>query len=687
MKPMSLVTPEAIAREYGGNKKKIADAARMGLLDPTAAVLAGMFIDKMRAAATAEQAQDTTVAQDILGGGLQALPTPQQQQVPPMPAQAAMQAQQPQVQQPQPPQPQTAPMTAASGGIMHIPAGNVGEYANGGIVAFGAGGDTEEDEIRRMTPPHEYVPGRRRSDAELFEVPVDIGMEERSIFEPFSMRPTTSPQERLAAQLAFPPSTIGKVTKEAPPDLRIPSRGSSKTRNRLIDPEFRTDDPVKIAAEKIKILQGELENQKQALAIAKAPDEKARAEANIKEIQREISIASKGAKGAKVKPSAEPVASDALGIKQLSPDDPRARAMYDERMRRDAGVKEIPPDFVGQARRITEGVYPASERPTELTVDTAFEQSKKFLDKAGVDLDAFKKQREDIAEERKGFAKDKEEAKTMRILEAAAGILSGTSPFAAVNIGKGMTPAIQGLGSDIKEFQKNERALRAAERQLYMDEQKFNLTRASDAQAQMLKSQDRVIEYNKNKAGLIGDLTKSLVSVAGQKDVARVYTEGNIELQKMRELAPPDIVKLSDRLKADMPGKSERERLEAAADILYPGRGLSAVIGAESKASQAINEEFQNQLFTDKKLQETYKKANAGDPAAQREIDAVRKSIRDRIYANLPALSSARGGVGAAPQIGGGTMPGQFSVTAPNGKVYNFPSKEQADAFRAQIGG
>jgi hypothetical protein len=688
MKPMSLTTPESIAREYGGNKQKIAEAARLGLLDPTAAVMAGMFIDKMRAAATAEQAQNTTVAQDILGGGLQALPTPQQQQVPPMPAQGAMQAQQPQ---------QSAPVRPElMQGVAALPTGNVGEYAGGGIVAFGTGGDTEEDERRRATPLHEYAErGGAYSNPESLFVPTETGMEVFDVSEPrreirstpfapdFTMGART-PQERLAAQLAFPPSTIGKATKEAPPDLRIPSRGSSKTRNRLIDPEFRTDDPVKIAAEKIKILQGELENQKQALAIAKAPDEKTRAEANIKEIQREISIASKGLKGAKVKPSA---AKPDSGIVQLPPDDPRAKALYDERMRRDAGVKELPQDFVGQARRITEGVYPASEKPTELTVDTAFEQSKKFLDKAGVDLNAFKKQREDIEEERRGFAKDKEEAKTMRILEAAAGILSGTSPFAAVNIGKGMTPAIQGLGSDIKEFQKNERALRAAERQLYIDEQKFNLTRASDAQAQMLKSQDRVDKYNQNKAGLIGDLTKSLVSVAGQKDVARVYTEGNIELQRMRELAPPDIVKLSDRLKADMPGKSERERLEAAADILYPGRGLSAVIGAESKASQAINEEFQNQLFTDKKLQETYKKANAGDPAAQREIDAVRKSIRDRIYANLPALSSARGGVGAAPQIGGATMPGQFSVTAPNGKVYNFPSKEQADAFRAQIGG
>jgi len=646
MKPMSLTTPESIAREYGGNKKKIAEAARMGLLDPTAAVMAGMFIDKMRAAAAAEQAQDTTVAQDILGGGLGALPTPPQQQTPPMPAQTAMQAQQA--------QPQAAPVRPElMQGVAALPADNIGEYAGGGIVAFADRGLVDEDEIRRATAMHEYVKGRGYSNPEDFVVPVDTGMEAFDIFEPrrqirsnpfapdFTMGPRT-PQERLAAQLAFPPSAIGTAAKEKPPSMEIPSR-TGKSRNRLIDPEFRTSDPAKIAKAKLDILQGELATQQQIAAAAKDPADKARAEANIKEIQREISIASKGLKGGKAAPSAAKPASD---IVQLSPDDPRAKALYDQRMRRDAGVEGLPPDYVGQARRITEGVYPVSEKPTELTVDTAFEQSKQFLDKAGVDLNVFKKQREDIEEERRGMAKDKKQAGALRILEAAAGILSGESQYGMVNIGKGLAPAVQGLGSDIKEFQKNERALRAAKRQLDVDEQKFNLTRASDAQAQMLKSQERVDKYNQNKAGLIGDITKSLISTAGSKEVAEVYTKGYKELEEMRQKAPPDIVKLSDRLKADMPGKSERERLEAAADILYPGRGLSAIIGAESKASQAIEEQFQNELFADKKLRETNTKARNGDPAAQKEIDAVKERIRRGVYKNLPALSSARGGAG-----------------------------------------
>lgn len=635
MKPMSLVTPEVIAREYGGNKQKIAEAARLGLLDPTAAVLAGMFIDKMRAAATTEQAQPTTVAQDVLGGGL-----------------PAIQSQQPQ--QPQPtPAPQAAPVRPElMQGVAALPADNVGNYAGGGIVAFAG------DEGSLVT-------------------------DDSQLFNPFPMRPIVDPRERLAAQLAFPPSAIGTATRELAPSMEIPSR-TGKSRNRLIDPEFRTSDPAKIARAKLDILQGELANQQRALAAAKAPDEKARAEANIKEIQREISIASKGAKTA---PNA------GTEITQLSPDDPRARALYDERMRRDVGVKELPPDYVGQARRITEGVYPTSEKPTELTVDTAFEQSKQFLDKAGVDLEVFKKQREDIAAERRGMAKDKEEAKTMRILEAAANILGGESQFAAVNIGKGMAPAIQGLGSDIKEFQKNERALRSAERQLAVDEQKFNLTRASDAQAQMLKSQERVDKYNQNKAALIGDITKSFISTAGSEKVAKIYTEGYRGLEEMRQAAPPDVVKLADRLKSDMPGSSERDRLAAASRILRPENTTNAVIGAMSKARQDALQLFSNRLLTDKNLRKLNEKATAGDVDAQRQIRAIQDEIYQgelsKIEDVMPGISGGAIPTGkpGAPTSGGPAKPGQFSVTAPNGKVYNFPSKEQADAFKAQIGG
>lgn len=160
-KPFSLQSPEQIAKDYGGNKQKIAEAMQMGIIDPTAGTLAGMFIDRMRSAAQVEGVPQQTVAQQIF--------TPPQ---PPMAAPAA----------PMPPAapaglgatpeaamlpPEAAPpMGMAMGGMVppHAIGGGLpdlplpedmfdepsnGSYAGGGLVAFADGGGVDLDAFRR----------------------------------------------------------------------------------------------------------------------------------------------------------------------------------------------------------------------------------------------------------------------------------------------------------------------------------------------------------------------------------------------------------------------------------------------------------------------------------------------------------------------------------------------------------
>lgn len=67
-KPFSIQSPEDIAKEYAGNKQRIAQAMQLGVVDSTAGVLAGMFIDRMRSAQMQEQAPRVTVAQQVMGG-------------------------------------------------------------------------------------------------------------------------------------------------------------------------------------------------------------------------------------------------------------------------------------------------------------------------------------------------------------------------------------------------------------------------------------------------------------------------------------------------------------------------------------------------------------------------------------------------------------------------------------------
>lgn len=147
-KPFSIQSPEDIAMEYGGNKQKIAQAMQLGVVDPTAGVLAGMFIDRMRSAQMQEQAPQTTVAQQVMGG---AQPAPQS--VPTGGLGATSQAAPPMAPGMAAPAPQ-APPGMAEGGIvgLDIPDTMYDEpsnggfddgYAGGGLVAFAGGSPGE----------------------------------------------------------------------------------------------------------------------------------------------------------------------------------------------------------------------------------------------------------------------------------------------------------------------------------------------------------------------------------------------------------------------------------------------------------------------------------------------------------------------------------------------------------------
>lgn len=153
-KPFSIQSPEDIAKEYGGNKQKIAQAMQLGVVDSTAGVLAGMFIDRMRSAQTQEMTNPPTVAQQVMGGA-PASPTPPPaspgglgatpQGAPPMAPPPGIGA---------PPMPEGPPMGMAEGGIVGLDVpetmfdessnGGFDEgYAGGGLVAFAGGGMTD----------------------------------------------------------------------------------------------------------------------------------------------------------------------------------------------------------------------------------------------------------------------------------------------------------------------------------------------------------------------------------------------------------------------------------------------------------------------------------------------------------------------------------------------------------------
>lgn len=178
-KPFSMQSPESIAKEYSGNKQKIAQAMQMGIVDPTAGTLAGMFIDRMRSAQMQEQGPPQTVAQQVFAPPQPAMPqgapppgagAPPMGGMPPRPPMGGMPPAPPMGPPPgagappmggMPPAPPMGPppgagapppMGLAGGGLAALPIPDAmfeeptnGGYANGGIVAFAGGNEVEDD--------------------------------------------------------------------------------------------------------------------------------------------------------------------------------------------------------------------------------------------------------------------------------------------------------------------------------------------------------------------------------------------------------------------------------------------------------------------------------------------------------------------------------------------------------------
>lgn len=166
-KPYRIQSPEDIAKDYGGNKQKIAQAMQMGVVDPTAGVLAGMFIDRMRSAQAQEMAPQSSVAQQVMApppppgappmGGMPPGAPPSgapPMGAPPMgaPPMGGMPPGAPPMGDMAPPMgdmpPGAPPMGMADGGLAALPISDYmfdepdnGGYAGGGIVAFADAGE------------------------------------------------------------------------------------------------------------------------------------------------------------------------------------------------------------------------------------------------------------------------------------------------------------------------------------------------------------------------------------------------------------------------------------------------------------------------------------------------------------------------------------------------------------------
>jgi len=443
-KPFSLQAPEAIAKEYAGNKQAIARAAQMGMLDPTAAVLAGMFIDRMRSAQAMEQAPAQTVAQETFAP----------------PAQPQMGMQQEQMGAPQ----------QGGVGLADLPVDpnmfNESSFAGGGIVAFQAGGPAVGGEFGNINPMIQRGIGAAQRYDE------DVARKRalsRQVVQKFAGDPTKrdiinrvdrmSVQELETILASVAPTPINLAANMPVSDAPMLGSGAP---------------PVRTVAD-LNAMEGNIDRQLRLMP-GLTPEQSA---ANI----------------AAARPSVEkPPAAMPQGMNIA--------------------------DIIRRSQEMTQGIIP-QQAAEPLSQEAAGAQVDELLRQSGFDRELFTKQQEQLEKEKASLSEDRKTAMNMRILEAGLGIMSGTSANAFENIGKGATPAVQGLAKDIKELKAAERGLTKAQMDLDTKRNDFALGKAGMTQKVLDKSQDRADRQVERVQDLQGRIANTMLAGEIQKDIAK----------------------------------------------------------------------------------------------------------------------------------------------------------------------
>jgi hypothetical protein len=188
--------------------------------------------------------------------------------------------------------------------------------------------------------------------------------------------------------------------------------------------------------------------------------------------------------------------------------------------------------------------------------------SKEYVDtlkNAGYDFDLVKNQVKELAKEKEALKGEKKEAQNLRLLEAGLGILGGESPYAFVNIGKGATPALQGLAKDLKEIKKTSRQLDKETMQLNLLQNQMAEGKVKYSQDRLDKQEDRFQRIVEKDMDNRLSLAKTLSSNAVTKYATDKGADTSLQVAQMQRDRPSPTVDLVNQF----PGKTFSEKFAA----------------------------------------------------------------------------------------------------------------------------
>ena len=579
------------------SKPQLGRMAQLGMIEPQKAMMAGMMRDRI--AKEDAKPPTATVAQDVLG-----LQPPQQQQQPQqmgMPQMAQAQGQPQEAPQPQPqmgmPQSEQPPMgptqMAATGGLTSIPIESQ-DYAGGGIVAFAGGGDTDDGVAH-----------------------FDSG-------------------DLVRPSLLF-------------------NFGSGETQSAGEDPAM---------------LQQQLAQAESRLAQTPPGRSRAGLENQVNELRARAASTPAAPRDAFATPAA-PAAYDANAWKEFTqrtsaqvPDSTAALATNQSRTAADKTQPSAERSINVGGRRLPAISRPSSEIAIEKAtlgnvkdIDEILKEREDIYKKQGI-VDPYAGLMEKEEKKREGIDKRKGEAKGEFLMNLGLGLMSAKRGRELEALGAGAKEGLVAYKDSMKDVRAAEEKLEDRVNAYKLAEFNAKKTGTDAAIAKrdtMLDKRDAAeADYIKAKnaanaegAKIQAQLYTADLSSQTSRDVAGIHVQGQHSLEKLRQQAMPEIMKVADskQMKDAMPNSTFFERVQAYAKASHPKDTQNAMIIATTQAITAANEDWASELLTNAPLRELKKKADTGDQAAikqlQQKRDALDRSQLDKIYSD-PTGASVR---------------------------------------------
>lgn len=430
--------------------QELAQLVQQGLLDPTKAMMAGMM--RKRIAADEMKPPETTVMQDVLG-----------------------QPQQPQMGQQPGMQPENPEQMAQSGGMASLDAGNTGNYAGGGIIAFDDGGyvpgyagnerdgsvtDADADEqMRRLD--QKRIDARKAKPAEtssalgrLYRRLTDVSPEAEAIYEADQKR-----QRLLKEAAQLDPGLLGQETEEQ----RI-TREAAQARNLA---ELQGLKPETMGMQDI-----------------------GKARAASAGLDR-LLAAMPGSTGAATQQAAPT-------FKQVTSEKKTSGLGYERAAPVERGIPIIPRQTTGVSSlpAISPDVAKLTPQlnvvPESMGIKEAFAKDREAEQLAGFDENMYTKLRDTLSDKKDKLSQRKDEAAGLALMQASLGLMGARRGQEFQTLSSEAKSALSGYVSAVKDIRDNESKLEDKIADLNVAENQYRLTKSQSARARVDKKEEEI---------------------------------------------------------------------------------------------------------------------------------------------------------------------------------------------------